>query len=160
MALSASYGHQGRGNIGGARSAIAMIFLYSCGYAVVFNATIWVVPSEMFPFFLRSTGMGLAVFSKAVAAIVLSQVTPAALQNIGWRYYALFIASSFVAAFVYFFLLPETGGKSLGQIAELFGDSLPSETSEKVEAEGPVPSKAQAKLESNASETVHMERIV
>ncbi|KAF9894127.1 hypothetical protein FE257_009100 [Aspergillus nanangensis] len=149
MALSASYGSESSGNISGARAAIAMIFLYSCGYAVFFNATIWVVPSELFPFFLRSTGMGLAVFSKAVAAIVLSQITPTALENVGWRYYSLFIASNFVAAFVYFFLLPETGGKTLEEIAELFGDAVVAEPSDKLTGEGAV----------EAPKTAHVEKI-
>ncbi|KAE8325834.1 general substrate transporter [Aspergillus sergii] len=122
MALSAVYGDASGGNLSGARAAIAMIFLYSCAYAVFFNAMVWVVPSELFPFFLRSTGLGLAVFSKSVAAIVLSQITPTALENVRWKYYSLFIATNFVAAFIYFFFLPETGGKTLEQIAELFGD--------------------------------------
>ncbi|KAL4916144.1 putative hexose carrier protein [Aspergillus aurantiobrunneus] len=133
MALSAVYGQEDNGNVSGARAAIAMIFLYSCGYAVFFNATIWVVPSELFPFFLRSTGMGLGVFSKSVAAIVLSQITPTAMENVGWRYYALFIATNLAAAFVYFFLLPETGGKTLEEIAELFGDSVARDPAKKVD---------------------------
>lgn len=161
MALSASYGSASNTNISGARAAIAMIFLYSGGYAVFFNATIWVVPSELFPFFLRSTGMGLAVFTKAVAAIVLSQITPTALQNVGWRYYSLFIATNFVAAFVYFFLLPETGGKSLEEIAELFGDALAAEPSDKIEAEEKaVPYNEQADLESKTFGTAHLEKTV
>jgi len=126
MALSAQF-PAGTTNITGARAAIAFIFIYSFGYAVFFNAMVWVVPSELFPFFLRSKGLGLAVFSKAVTAIVLSQVTPIAILNVGWRYYALFIATNFAAAFVYFFFLPETKGKSLEEIAELFGDALATE---------------------------------
>jgi hypothetical protein len=158
MALSASYGSAKNTDVSGARAAIAMIFLYSCGYAVFFNATNWVVPSELFPFFLRSTGMGLAVFSKSVAAIVLSQITPTALQNVSWRYYSLFIATNFVAAFVYFFLLPETGGKSLEEIAELFGDRIASEPSD--ENDKPVPSKKQVELDSKAFKIAHLEKVV
>ncbi|KAL4874356.1 putative hexose carrier protein [Aspergillus karnatakaensis] len=135
MALSAIYGSEDNTNMSGARAAIAMIFLYSCGYAVFFNATIWVVPSELFPFFLRSTGLGLAVFSKSVAAIVLSQITPTAMENVGWRYYALFIATNLAAALVYYFLLPETGGKTLEEIAELFGDSAVNTPLKKMDQE-------------------------
>ncbi|KAL4926359.1 sugar porter family MFS transporter [Aspergillus undulatus] len=135
MAMSAAYGQEDNRNMSGARAAIAMIFLYSCGYAVFFNATIWVVPSELFPFFLRSTGMGLAVFSKSVAAIVLSQITPTAMENIDWRYYALFIATNLAAAVVYFVWLPETGGRTLEEIAELFGDSVVRGPLEKVDDE-------------------------
>lgn len=56
MALSATYGAGGTANQAGARAAIAFIFIYSFIYAVFFNAMIWVVPSELFPFFLRTKG--------------------------------------------------------------------------------------------------------
>lgn len=126
MALSAQF-PAGTSSVAGPRTAIAFIFIYSCGYAVFFNAMVWVVPSELFPFFLRTKGLGLAVFSKSVVAIVLAQITPVAIQNVGWRYYALFIATNFAAAFVYYFFLPETMGKSLEEIAELFGDAVATE---------------------------------
>ncbi|KAI9154880.1 High-affinity glucose transporter [Paramyrothecium foliicola] len=127
MALSAQFGDADAGNPAGARGAIAMIFLYSACYAIFFNAMIWVVPSELFPFFLRSKGLAFAVFTKSVVGIVLSQVTPIALANVSWRYYSLFIATNMSAAVFYFFCLPETSGKSLEEIAELFGDCLATE---------------------------------
>lgn len=126
MALSAEY-PAGTTSTAGPRVAIAFIFIYSLGYAMFFNAMVWVVPSELFPFFLRSKGLGLGVFSKAVVAIVLAQITPVALQNVGWRYYALFIATNFAAAGIYFFFLPETKGKSLEEIGVLFGDVMATE---------------------------------
>jgi len=126
MALSSQYGKVGS-NQAGARAAIGFIFIYSACYAVFFNAMIWVVPSELFPMFLRSKGLAFAVFCKAVVAIVLSQITPLALAAVSWRYYSLFIATNLAAALIYFFFLPETGGKSLEEIAEVFGDSLAAE---------------------------------
>ncbi|KAL0777486.1 hypothetical protein CaCOL14_007004 [Colletotrichum acutatum] len=85
---------------------------------------IWVVPSELFPFFLRTKGLAFAVAAKSVTAIVLSQVTPLSIASVSWRYYSLFIATNLAAAVFYFFFLPETSGKSLEEIAELFGDDL------------------------------------
>jgi len=126
MALSSQYGKVGS-NQAGARAAIGFIFIYSACYAVFLNAMIWVVPSELFPMFLRSKGLAFAVFCKAVVAIVLSQITPLALAAVSWRYYSLFIATNLAAALIYFFFLPETGGKSLEEIAEVFGDSLAAE---------------------------------
>lgn len=108
MALSAEFGSADSGNPAGARGAIAMIFLYSACYAIFFNAMIWVVPSELFPFFLRSKGLAFAVFSKSVIAIVLSQITPVAIAEVSWRYYSLFIATNLSAAVFYYFFLPET----------------------------------------------------
>ncbi|KAF5565876.1 sugar transporter [Fusarium napiforme] len=124
MALSATYGQAGESNMAGARASIAFIFIYSATFAIFFNAMIWVVPSELFPTILRSKGMAFAVSSKSVVAIVLSQITPLALAEVSWRFYALFIACNTAAAVLYFFFLPETGGKTLEAIAELFGDAI------------------------------------
>ncbi|RSL63850.1 hypothetical protein CEP53_004283 [Fusarium sp. AF-6] len=124
MALSAEYGTSDNENQDGARAAIAAIFIYSMSYAVFFNAMIWVVPSELFPFFLRTKGLAFAVASKSVVAIVLSQITPLAIAAVSWRYYSLFIATNLAAAVFYFFVLPETSGKSLEEIAALFGDEV------------------------------------
>ncbi|KAM0325145.1 hypothetical protein ACHAQA_007684 [Verticillium albo-atrum] len=124
MGLSAAFGSRDNENASGARAAIAAIFLYSMCYAIFFNAMIWVVPSELFPFFLRTKGLAFAVAVKSVIAIALSQVTPLAIASVGWRYYSLFIATNMAAALFYFFCLPETSGKSLEEIAELFGDVL------------------------------------
>ncbi|KAE9376420.1 putative hexose carrier protein [Stipitochalara longipes BDJ] len=135
MALSSEF-PAGTQDPSGPRAAIAFIFIYSFGYALFFNAMVWVVPVELFPFFLRSKGLGLAVFCKAVIAIVLAQITPIAIQHVGWKYYSLFIASNFVADGIYYFFLPETKGKSLEEIAELFGDALATEQLEDIDTSG------------------------
>ncbi|KAL8377153.1 hypothetical protein RB595_008026 [Gaeumannomyces hyphopodioides] len=128
MALSAVYGSGSAASAAdagaGARGAIAMIFIYSATFAVFFNAMVWVVPSELFPFFLRSKGLSLAVTSKSVVAIASPQITPVALADISWRFYTVFIATNLVAGIIYFFFLPETSGKTLEEIAELFGDTV------------------------------------
>ncbi|KAK6836027.1 transporter (major facilitator superfamily) [Apiospora arundinis] len=124
MALSAVYGQENNTNLDGARGAIAFIFIYSAAYAVFFNGTVWVVCSELFPFFLRSRGIAISVFMQSVVAIVLSQITPIALAQVSWRYYALFIATNLAAGIIYIFFLPETAGKSLEEVGELFGDTL------------------------------------
>ncbi|KAL1594381.1 hypothetical protein SLS60_010141 [Paraconiothyrium brasiliense] len=124
MALSAEFGTAGNSDQAGARAAIASIFIYSMCYAIFFNAMIWVVPSELFPFFLRTKGLAFAVAVKSVTAIVLSQITPVAIAHVSWQYYSLFIATNLGAAVFYFFCLPETSGKTLEEIAGIFGDEV------------------------------------
>lgn len=121
-ALSARFGDGS--NQAAARATIAFIFLYSGLFAVFFNSTMWVVTSELLPVFIRGTGMALGTFSQGVASIAVSQVTPAALEGISWRFYNVFIAANLVGALVYLFLLPDTSGKTLEEIGELFGDAL------------------------------------
>lgn len=86
MALSAEFGGDvASRNVHGARASIAFIFIYSAVFAMFFNAMIWVVPSELFPMFLRSKGLAFAVCMKSIVAIVLSQITPVAMENVAWR---------------------------------------------------------------------------
>ena len=83
MALSAEFGDGS--NQAASRATIAFIFIYSACYAIFFNSTIWVVGSEMWPVFLRSNGMAFGTFVQGVWAIVLTQISPIAMDNIGWR---------------------------------------------------------------------------
>ena len=121
MALSAEFA-SGGANKAAARATIGFIYMYSAFFAIFFNSTMWVLPSELLPVFLRSKGMGLSTFTLGVSSIVISQITPVALDNVGWRFYGLFIAITALSIFVYAFLLPETKGKGLEEIGELFGD--------------------------------------
>ncbi len=84
MALSARF-PSGSTNKAGGYAAIAFIFLNSLTFSIFFNALIYAASSELFPHFLRSKGMSLAVLCKAVVAIVLSQITPIAIKNISWK---------------------------------------------------------------------------
>ncbi|KAH7014095.1 general substrate transporter [Microdochium trichocladiopsis] len=126
MALSAVYGKPGSSQ-DGARAAVASIFIYSASFAIWFNALVWVVPTEILPLFMRSKGLAFAMTFKAVFSIILSQITPIALTSIGWKFYAVFVAINLAGGLFFFFCLPETGGKSLEEIAELFGDGLATE---------------------------------
>jgi len=120
MAMSAQFSHQT--NQAAARTTIGFIYMYSAFFALFFNSTMWVLPSELLPVFLRSQGMGLSTFTLGVSSIVVSQITPYALDGIGWRFYAIFIAITALSTLVYYFVLPETKGKHLEEIGALFGD--------------------------------------
>ncbi|KAM0325137.1 hypothetical protein ACHAQA_007676 [Verticillium albo-atrum] len=122
MGLSARYSDGS--NMAASRATVAFIFIYSGAYAVFFNSTTWVVGSELLPVTLRSKGMALATFCNGVASIVMSQITPIAMDTIGWRYYAVFIACNILAGYVYMFHLPETKGLTLEEIGALFGDTM------------------------------------
>lgn len=163
MALSAEF-PAGSTNKSGGYAAIGFIFIYSLVFAIFFNALIYTVSSELFPHFLRSKGMSLAVGVKSVIAIAISQITPVALKNISWkyaispfflayflpsftsleavltgspsRYYSVYIAFNAVAAVVFFFVLPETKGKTLEEIAALFGDDLATDPFDEIEVHG------------------------
>ena len=47
-----------------------------------------------------------------------------AFADIGWKYYIVFILITTLIFFVVWFWLPETRGRSLEDIGEVFGDSV------------------------------------
>ncbi|KAI8270741.1 hypothetical protein K4K58_008573 [Colletotrichum sp. SAR11_239] len=110
-------------NLAGSSAGVAFIFIFSFLYAVFFNSTNWVLVSEIFPLHLRGTGVGFAIFTQAVTAIWLSQVSPTAFEALEWKFYFIFITTNVSAGLVYYFFLPETNQLSLEQIAAVFGDA-------------------------------------
>jgi cbb3-type cytochrome oxidase subunit 3 len=53
-------------------------------------------------------------------------VTPGAtaISNIGYKYFIIFACLTLVSVAVIYFMYPETKGKSLEELAELFGDPV------------------------------------
>ncbi|KAJ9415500.1 hypothetical protein QL093DRAFT_2088606 [Fusarium oxysporum] len=107
MALSATYGQAGESNMAGARASITFIFIYSATFAIFFNTMIWVVHQSCSQHSFDQRAWPSPCHPK-----------------VSWRFYALFIACNTAASVLYFFFLPETGGKTLEEISELFGDAV------------------------------------
>ncbi|KAJ9134120.1 MFS sugar transporter [Pleurostoma richardsiae] len=110
-------------NLAGSSAGVAFIFIFSFLYALFFNSTNWVLVSEIFPLHLRGTGVGFAIFTQAVTAIWLTQVSPIAFDSLKWRFYFIFIGTNIVAGLIYYFFLPETNQLTLEQVAAVFGDA-------------------------------------
>jgi hypothetical protein len=56
--------------------------------------------------------------------LLFAQCAPIALSNMGFKFFYLFFAFNVLAGLCYFFFFPETKGKTMEQIDELFGDQL------------------------------------
>ena len=66
----------------------------------------------------------MAIVCNVIINIIFNQVSPIAFSEVGYKYYSLFICTNLVGAIVVFFIFPETKGKSLEEIAEIFGDEV------------------------------------
>jgi sugar porter (SP) family MFS transporter len=120
MALVAVYG----GGPDVAANGIGIFFLISFGiiFSLSWNSGTPLYCTEIFPTQIRATGGAIATFCSFVIQVVLAQASPSALQNIGWRYYFVFIVCNLVTAAIVYFFLPETRGMTLEEISEVFGD--------------------------------------
>jgi hypothetical protein len=73
---------------------------------------------------IRSIGFSISSVVNYATMVLFSQVSPIGLSNIGWKYYIFFICSNLACAVVVLLFYPETRGKSLEQMDELFGDQM------------------------------------
>lgn len=103
-------------------AVIAFIFIYFFHYDIAYTPLVFAYPTEILPYNIRSKGMSLDLGIVYSSLVLLSFVTPIALDAIGWRYYIVFCCILGVSVVINWFLLPETKGRSLEEINSLFED--------------------------------------
>lgn len=105
------------------RAMVAMNLVFS--FFFTFTGIIsWVYPAEIFPVQIRAKANSISTLTNWCLNLLFAQTAPIALANMGFRFFYFFFAFNIVAAFCYAFLFPETKGKTLEQMDELFGDQL------------------------------------
>ncbi|KAH7907275.1 general substrate transporter [Hygrophoropsis aurantiaca] len=123
-ALVASYPPGTDLNLSAQKAAIAMIFLTSIIFSLSFGPVSWVLASEVFPTRTRSIGTSAATCANWIFNVLLSETSPIGLADVGYKFYILFVclnAFDFVMIAMFF---PETKGKSLEEMAVIFGDEV------------------------------------
>jgi sugar porter (SP) family MFS transporter len=100
---------------------VVMIYFFVIGYSASWGPIPWVYLSEIFPTRLRSYGVGMGAATQWLFNFVITEVTPNAVNHIGWRTFMMFgIFISAMGVFVFFFI-KETKGKTLEEMDVLFG---------------------------------------
>ncbi|KAG9240104.1 general substrate transporter [Calycina marina] len=113
-----------RQNLAGQRVAIFAIFLFVFFYGFFVDAASFIYSSEIYPTNIRSRGVALATTTYFVACITYVTPGATAIATISWRYFIVFICLTFITIIIVYFFYPETKGKSLEELAELFGDPV------------------------------------
>ena len=105
------------------RAMVAMNFVFSLFYTPI-GIISWVYPAEIFPVEVRALGNSITTFTNWVINLIFAQFSPQALSSIGFRYFYVFFVFNLVAMLCYILFYPETKGRTLEQMDELFGDAL------------------------------------
>lgn len=116
--------------------ALIAVVAYIAGFALSWGPVVWVLLSEMFPNSIKGTAMGIAVAAQWGANILVSWTFKIldgnsvlnALFNHGFAYW-IYGACSLLAALFVMWFVPETKGKSLEAIQDLWrpgGARLPA----------------------------------
>ena len=137
--LMASYGHAapegGLNNIaeqsweiGGApaKAVIACTYLFVASYAPTWGPASWVYPPEVFPLRIRGKAVALTTASNWIFNFALSYFVPPAFVSIKWKVYLVFGVFCITMAIHTFFVFPETAGKTLEDVEEMFMAGVPA----------------------------------
>ncbi|KAL2115215.1 hypothetical protein VTJ04DRAFT_10878 [Mycothermus thermophilus] len=104
------------------RAIIACIFMVSANYSALLGPMTWIIPPEVFTTELRAKANAVVQVVHYSISLIITQCSPIALERVGWKYYILFILTNALCSFVFAVAYPETKGKSLEEIDEIFGD--------------------------------------
>ncbi|EHY54629.1 MFS-type transporter criB [Exophiala dermatitidis] len=115
---------QRTGSHGSASAAVFFLFLHIAFFSACCDATSYIYAAEIFPTPVRAKGLAVSISGLFIATIVFLQAAPSAFAAIKWKYYLVFIAVTTVIFLVVWFYFPETKGRSLEDIGQVFGDSV------------------------------------
>ncbi|KAG7196012.1 high affinity glucose transporter [Scheffersomyces spartinae] len=122
-----------------ARAAIAMAYLFVCSFASSWGVGIWLYCSEIWgDNAIRQRGAGLSTAANWAFNFAIGMYTPTSFKNITWRTYIIY-ASFCVAMFVHvYFGFPETKGKRLEEIGQMWDDKIPAWKTSKWQPDIPI----------------------
>lgn len=86
--VSARYAQSG--DSGSAYAVVAMIFVYYLFYTVMHPLT-YIYITEVFPFVHRAKGVAMTQFFSRAGSAFNQFVNPIGLDNIGWRFYIVYV---------------------------------------------------------------------
>ncbi len=117
--------------------ALVAVVVYIGGFAFSWGPVAWVLLAEMFPNSIKGKGLGLAVAAQWLANLVVSasfkvldgNSTLNALFNHGFAYW-IYGGMSVLAALFVMRYVPETKGRSLEAIQDLWGKGEPRPTTD------------------------------
>ncbi|KAG4252886.1 hypothetical protein BFJ72_g8551 [Fusarium proliferatum] len=103
-------------------AALFWYFAYSPTYAIGNNALTYTYLVELWPYAMRSRGIGVQQIFGKLAGFFSTNVNSIALDAIKWRYLAIYCGWIFFEFCIIYLLYPETSGRTLEELAFLFED--------------------------------------
>jgi SP family xylose:H+ symportor-like MFS transporter len=119
--------------------ALVAVIVYLAGFSLSWGPVVWVMLAEIFPNVIKSKAMAIAVAAQWIANYVVSSTFPMidgnsalnAMFNHGFAYWLYAVFSVLAAVFVWKYV-PETKGKSLEAIQNLWRHAPGAQPSEQV----------------------------
>ncbi|ORZ12615.1 general substrate transporter [Absidia repens] len=103
---------------------IVMVYLFVAGFAASWGPVGWIYPAEIYPMSVRAKGTSITTAANWLFNFVISEIVPVMLASITWGTYIFFGCCCFFMTIVVFIFFPETKGRSLEEMDQVFGGSV------------------------------------
>ncbi|KAJ7224848.1 general substrate transporter [Mycena haematopus] len=124
-AINAKWGGVDSTNHPAQTAGVAFIIIFSAlFFSVSYGPVSWVYQSEIFPMRVRAIGTSVCTCANWASNVLISQVSPIGMARLQYRFYILFVVTNIANALIVFFFFPETKGKTLEEMDEVFGDQV------------------------------------
>ncbi|KAI9741572.1 MAG: MFS sugar transporter [Claussenomyces sp. TS43310] len=113
------------GHKGVSSAIVACTYLCVATFATTWGPISWTYPAEIFPSRLRAKAVGLTTATNWFWNCVLAFAVPPLLWSINWKVYIIFAAFNGLAFIHVYLTAPETKGKTLEEMDEVFDSGRP-----------------------------------
>ncbi|KAH8905695.1 general substrate transporter [Coniochaeta sp. PMI_546] len=116
-------------NLDASKAALAMVFIFGAIYSVGITPLQALYPVEVLSFEMRAKGMAFSSLAVNAAGLLNQFAWPVAMRNIGWKTYIIFTIQDAIQAAIIWWFIPETKGRTLEELDEIFHDKNPVKAS-------------------------------
>lgn len=102
---------------------IIILFIATGAFGIGWLATIWLIPTEIFPTTARAQGTAVSVIIWGLANFAITLLTPIMFNNLKYIIFLVFaLTNTFAGVWTYFYC-PESGGRSFEENQEFFEEA-------------------------------------
>ncbi|KAJ3476770.1 hypothetical protein NLI96_g10930 [Meripilus lineatus] len=102
------------------KAIIVCSYLFVCSFAITMGPVSWTYPAEIFPMRVRAKAVSVATATNWLFNFALAFAVPPGLSTIAYKTYFIFGTFNFAACIHIFFCFPETAGRTLEEVEEVF----------------------------------------
>lgn len=100
-----------------------VLFFATGAFGIGWLATVWLIPTEIFPTTARAQGTAISVIIWGLANFAITLLTPIMFNNLTYFIFIVFAATNAFAGVWTWFYLPESGGRSFEDNQQFFVDA-------------------------------------
>ena len=99
---------------------IVSLYIATGAFGIGWLATVWLIPTEIFPTTARAQGTAVSVIIWGLANFAVTLLTPILFNNLNYWIFLVFALTNTFAGLWTYFYLPESGGRSFEKNQEFF----------------------------------------